>query len=204
MNQEELMMNGVQAVIVRLHAKRKAVADCDQTIATQQLVCRLYSQAALLEEYVNAYKSEEEEYARRCALQEAEELRKKQKAMEELRAAIDQPCFRRLAEALDACDAIGLPKEELADAKQEFRARQQRYREELRGEDEEQTQEHEVVKLDGLIARADEAEMREGTTQEKRKHKAASKGGGAGADSKGGARRVERLGLFREIRHPKE
>ena len=83
---------------------------------------------------------------------------------------------------------------------------------ELRAEDEkaraafraEQTQEHEVVKLDGLIARADEAEMREWTTQEKRKHKAASKGGGAGADSKGGARPVERLGLFREIRHPKE
>ena len=128
--------------------------------------------------------------------------------MEELRAALAQPCFQRLVEALDACEEIGLPMEDLADAKQEFRARQQRYREELRGEDEkaqtafraEQTQEHEVVKLDGLIARADEAEMREWTTQEKRKHKAASKGSGAGAGSKGGAR----LGVFREIRRPKE
>jgi len=182
MCKEELMMNGVQDVIVRLHAKRKAVADCDQTIATQQLVCRLYSQAALLEEYVNAYKSEEEEYARRCALQEAEELRKKQKAMEELRAAIDQPCFRRLAEALDACDAIGLPEEELASAKQEFSVRQQRYLEELRADD-------------------------EWSTQEKRKLKTASKGSGAGADSKGGASRQgprQALGLFREIKHPKD
>ena len=105
-------------------------------------------------------------------------------------------------EALDACDAIGLPKEELADAKQELSARQQRYVEELRAEDEKDRAA--LVKLDGLIARADEAEMREWTTQEKRKHKAASKGGGVGAYSKGGARPVERLGLFREIRHPKE
>ena len=58
MNQNELMMNGVQAVIVRLHAKRKAVADCDQTIATQQLLWHLDSQAALLEEYVNFYGAE--------------------------------------------------------------------------------------------------------------------------------------------------
>ena len=91
---------------------------------------------------------------------------------------------------------------------------------ELRDEDEksraacraEQTQEHEVVDLDGLIARADETEMREWVrAQLKRK---ASKGGGAGADSgadsKEGARPVERrslvqrLGLFREIRQPKE
>ena len=48
MRQEELMINEVQAVIVRLHAKRKAVADYDQTIATQQLLWRLDSQAALL------------------------------------------------------------------------------------------------------------------------------------------------------------
>ena len=85
--------------------------------------------------------------------------------------------------------------------KQELRAEDEKARAAFRAE---QAQEHEVVKLDGLIARADEAEMREWTTQEKRKHKAASKGGGAGADSKGGARPVERLGLFREIRHPKE
>ena len=247
---EELMMKGVQAVIVRLHAKRKAVADCDQTIATQQLVCRLYSQAALLEEYVNAYKSEEEEYARRCALQEAEELRKKQKAMEELRAAIDQPCCRRLAIALDACDAIGLPEEELASAEQELSARQQRYMEEPRAENEkaraafraEQTQEYEVdelereeliargdeaemrkwlravyarnqapehedVELDEPIARDDETETRKRTAQQKKK---TSKGGGVAASPKEGDRPVERrglmqrLGLFSEIRRPKE
>ena len=66
--------------------------------------------------------------------------------------------------------------------------------------------------MDGLIARDDETEMREWVrAQLKRK---ASKVGGAGADSgadsKEGARPVERrslvqrLGLFREIRHPKE
>ena len=59
MNQEEFMINGVQTVIVRLHTKRKAVADCDQTIAVQQLLWRLDSQAALLEEYVKSRALEE-------------------------------------------------------------------------------------------------------------------------------------------------
>ena len=201
-------MNEVQAVIVRLHAQRKAVADCDQTIATQQLLWSLDGQAALLEEYVNEYKSELEEYARKCALQEAEQLRRRQDAMDELRAALAQPGIQRLEEAFDACEEMGIPANDLASAEQELSARQQRYMEESRAENEkvraafraEQTQEHEVVKLNGPIARADEAEMREWTTQEKRKHKAASKGGGAGADSKGGAR----FGLFREIRRSKE
>ena len=125
--------------------------------------------------------------------------------MEELRAALAQPCFQRLVEALDACDAIGLPKEELADAKQEFRARQQRYREELRGEDALDACDAKGLPEEELVRYCEgSTEMREWTTQEKRKHKAASKGCGAGADSKGGARRVERLGFFREIRHPKE
>ena len=199
MMQEEVMIDGVQAVIVRLHTKRKAVVDCDQTIATQQLLWRLDRQAALLEEYVNAHKSELEEYARRSALEEAEELREKQKAMEELRAAVAQPCERRLAKALDACEAKGLPEEELADAKQELSARQQRYLEELSAEDEkartalreEKTQAVSPEQHEGLIARAYEAEMSEWTIQHTKKHKAASKGGA-------------KLGLFREIRHPKE
>ena len=197
------MMNGVQAVIVRLHAKRKAVADCDQTIATQQLLWRLDSQAALLEEYVNGHKSELEEYARRSALEEAEELREKQKAMEELRAAVAQPCFRRVGEALDACDANALPEDELASAKQEFNARIQMHMEEQKrffrvenekaqaARREEQTQAVSPEQYEGLIARAYEVEMREWTTQQTKKHKAASKGGA-------------KLGLFREIRHPKE
>ena len=52
----QFMMEAIKAVIVRLHAKRKAVAACDQTIATQQLMWRLDSQAALLEEHVNEYR----------------------------------------------------------------------------------------------------------------------------------------------------
>ena len=123
----KFMMEAIEAVIVRLHAKRKTVAACDQTVATQQLLWRLDSQVALLEEHAIEFRAELES----DAVQEAEQLRRKQNAMEELRAALAQPCFQRLVEALDACDAIGLPKDELADAKQEFRARQQRYREEL-------------------------------------------------------------------------
>ena len=93
--------------------------------------------------------------------------------METLRAAVAQPCSWRLADALDACEAEGLPEEELADAKRELSARLQRSMEELRVEDEkaraalreEQTQaalpeQYEVAELDGLIARADDAEMR--------------------------------------------
>jgi hypothetical protein len=95
-------------------------------------------------------------------------------------AAIDGVLASELAPLNAQLDAKGLPKEELADAKQEFGARQQRYREALRGED----------------AKAQAALLEE----QERKHKAASKGGGAGAASKGGAR----LGLFREIKHPKE
>ena len=155
------------------------------------------AQAALLEEQEKEYRAELER-----------EERRRNEARVALQLAVAQPGHDKLEAAIDACEAEGLPEEELANVKQEFNVRIQRHTEELRAEDEkaraafraEQTQEHEVAELDGLIARADEAEMREWTTQEKRKHKAASKGGGAGAASKGGAR----LGLFREIRHPKE
>ena len=54
----QFMMESIKAVIVRLHAKRKTVAACDQTVATQQLRWRLDSQAALLEEHVSEYRAE--------------------------------------------------------------------------------------------------------------------------------------------------
>ena len=75
----------------------------------------------------------------------------------------------------------GLPEEELASAKQEFNARIQRHMEEQKR----------VFRVENEKARAYEAEMSEWTTQQRKKHKAASKGGA-------------KLGLFREIRHPKE
>ena len=110
--------------------------------------------------------------------------------MDELRAAVAQPCFRRLANALDACEAKGLPEEELADAKRELSARQQRRMEELRAEDEkaraalreEQTQA-------ALLEQHEVAEMREWVKEQKRMHRAGSKGGG--------------LGFFLEIKQPK-
>ena len=188
----KFMMEAIKAVIVRLHAKRKTVAACDQTVATQQLLWRLDSQAALLEEHVNEYKSELE----RRAVEETEELRERQKTMDELRAAVAQPCCRRLADALVACDAKGLPEEELADAKRELSARLQRSMEELRVEDEkaraalreEQTQAALLEQLEQL-ERGTVAEMREWVKEQKRKHRAGSKGGG--------------LGLFVEIKQPK-
>ena len=72
------MMEATKAVIVRLHAKRKTVAACDQTVATQQLLWRLDSQAALLEEHVNEYRAELEREAVEEARTEAEELREEQ------------------------------------------------------------------------------------------------------------------------------
>ena len=52
------MMESIKAVIVRLHAKRKTVAACDQTVTTQQLLWRLDSQVALLEEHVTEFREE--------------------------------------------------------------------------------------------------------------------------------------------------
>ena len=72
------MMEAIKAVIVRLHAKRKTVAACDQTVATQQLLWRKDSQAALLEEHVNEYRAELEREAVEEARTEAEELREEQ------------------------------------------------------------------------------------------------------------------------------
>ena len=125
--------------------------------------------------------------------------------MEELRAALAQPGFQRLVEALDACEEIEIPMNDLADAKQEFRIRQGQQLEE--SEDKVRAAMHEEVELDGPIARDDKTEVRERVVQQKKK---TSKGGGVAADPKEGARPVERrslgqrLGLFSEIRHSKE
>ena len=74
----QFMMEAIKAVIVRLHAKRKTVAACEQTVATQQLLWRLDSQAALLEEHVNEYRAELEREAVEEARTEAEEPRDEQ------------------------------------------------------------------------------------------------------------------------------
>ena len=70
-----------------------------------------------------------------------------------------------------------------------------------------QAPEHEEVELDEPIARDDETETRKRVAQQMKK---TSKGSGVAADPKEGDRPAERrglmqrLGLFSEIRHPKE
>ena len=172
------------------------MADRERTTTTQQLLWSLDGQAGLLEEYVRAYKSEEEEYARKCALQEAEDLCKRQDAMDELRAALAQPGIQRLGEAFDACEEMGIPANDLADAEQELSARQQRHMEEARADVRaEQAQEHES---DEPIARDDETEMGERVAQQKKRK--ASKGGTRPVERRS---LVQRLGLCSEISKPK-
>ena len=66
---------------------------------------------------------------------------------------------------------------------------------------------HEEVELNGPIARDDKTEVSEWVVQQKKK---TSKGGGVAANPTEGDRPIERrglmqrLGLFSEIRHPKE
>ena len=175
------------------------MADRERTTTTQQLLWSLDGQAGLLEEYVRAYKSEEEEYARKCALQEAEDLCKRQDAMDELRAALAQPGIQRLEEAFDACEEMGIPANDLADAEQELSARQQRHMEEARAAFRaEQAQEHEADESDEPIARDDETEMGERVAQQKKRK--ASKGGTRPVERRS---LVQRLGLCSEISKPK-